>query len=105
MRTGFSLIELIVAIAIISILVLIAIYPYYIYTQKGHKAKAVADARQCINSVVAALSEDPNADVDSINVPGNCTLSSLDRCTCTSGDYRAECSLDGSNHIVCQIIQ
>lgn len=103
--SGFTLVELIVVVAVISILVLIAIYPYYIYTQRGHKAKAIADARQCVTSAAAALAEDPNTSIGSIDVPANCTLSSLQSCTCTSGNYTAQCNLDGSNHIVCQIVQ
>jgi len=52
-RSGFTLIELLLVIAIIAILAAIAITQYIQYMPSAASGAALADARQCLDEIIA----------------------------------------------------
>lgn len=57
LQRGFTLIELMIAIAVIVILVVVAIPQFVSYTHKGEDDAALADARTFLAAAVSASAE------------------------------------------------
>ncbi|OPL15174.1 MAG: hypothetical protein AVO39_01870 [delta proteobacterium MLS_D] len=70
-QKGFTLIELMIVIAIIGILAAIAIPQFNAYRERGYDATAQSDAKNFYNAAQLAFSDDPDeavtADVDGFN--------------------------------------
>jgi len=69
-QKGFTLIELMIVIAIIGILAAIAIPQFMTYRQKGYDAAAMSDIKQAYTAAQAYFTDWPNASVDATRLTG-----------------------------------
>jgi type IV pilus assembly protein PilA len=70
-QKGFTLIELMIVIAIIGILAAIAIPQFMTYRQKGYNAAAQSDLKQAFTAAQAYFTDQPSASVDSTALAGS----------------------------------
>ena len=117
-KSGFTLIELIIVIAILAILAGMAIIPFTYYLRKAKAKELINFARSCIQEAVSYCINDPNFsdfnNLENCNISGNNTqyitdinVSASGSCnnritataTGTIGDtsFNATCSYDYNN--------
>jgi len=121
-KKGFTLIELMVVIAIIAILAAMALTVYKSYIRKAQAKELITYARACVQEAVAQCMTDPNTDTTKLDAcqdptTGTTYLSSIKFTTkpsCTDftttvegtvkegGTYEVTCKYDSTtNDVVC----
>jgi len=70
---GFTLIELMIVIAIIGILAAIAIPQFTAYKSRGYKASVIADAKNAYTALTAYLGDNPGVAAPAETVAGGAT--------------------------------
>ena len=73
LQKGFTLIELMIVVAIIGILAAVALPAYQDYTVRARVSEVILAASSCRTAVTDTVSNAPNLDISAI-LPGTCTL-------------------------------
>ncbi len=96
---GFSIIELLVVIFIITLLTSIGFISISKYLKNSYRATAMSNARNCLTIVHAALLEN-----ETPNVPQNCQINNdFTSCTCTVEGFAGSvtCTLEEGGIVEC----
>ena len=72
-QKGFTLIELMIVIAIIGILAAIAIPQFTAYRERGYKASVISDAKNAYTAVVAYQGDNPGKDAPAETIASGAT--------------------------------
>lgn len=97
---GFTLIEILVVVSIISIILLIAIFSFPKYIRLSYKSTAIANARNCLSVINTQQIEG-----EQVVPPKNCeTDDKYESCSCTVSGFAGSvtCKIVEGGSVSCQ---